>query len=207
MKIALFCYHANAKALYNDEWIQQYKNSILNQTYSDFAILEHNYDGGDFRIFKNSYFESVKMPSFVYALNYLLDKALNGGFDYCLNSNADDFYTLNRIEKQLPYLKSGFDIVSSNFSLVQDDKVTKQNRFHEMNIAQQLSNNHNIVAHPCVGYSRKFIENNRYVPDEQPAEDMMLWKRTCGQYRFIILEENLLFHRIHNNAVCRSDNR
>lgn len=206
-KIALLCYHANAQTIYKSEWIQQYKDSVLNQTYNDFAIMEFNYGGDTFRIFENSYFESVAMPNFVHALNYLLDKCFSSGFDYCFNSNCDDYFSLNRIEKQLPYLKAGFDIVSSNFALVQDEQIVKYHKFHEMNIEQQLAIDHNLVCHPVVGYSKRFWEGNRYIPNEQPVEDMRLWQRSIKNYIFIILEENLLFHRIHQNAVCRSDNR
>lgn len=206
-KIALLCYHSNAQVLYKEEWINAYRDSILFQTHKYFSIFEHNYDGGLFRIFENSYFESVKMPTFVHALNYLLDKCFSSGYDFIYNSNADDINSFNRIEIQLPYLEEGFDIVSSNFALLQDDSIVKYHKFHNLNIAHELSKNHNPICHPVVGYSKKFIMNNRYIPEQQPKEDMMLWQRTINDYKFIILEENLLYHRIHNNAVCRSDNK
>ena len=35
MKIAFFCYHANAQKLYKKEWLDQYRDSVLNQTIKD----------------------------------------------------------------------------------------------------------------------------------------------------------------------------
>lgn len=207
MKIALLVYHSNIQNLYPKEWIDDFRESIIGQTHKDFAILEMNYGGNNYQIFENSVFESVKMPTFVHALNYLLDKCFASGYSFAFNTNVDDIYSYNRIEKQLPYLQAGFDIVSANFSLFEGNRIIKAHSFHNMDIAQQLSNNHNIIAHPLVGYSKGFWERNRYVPEQMPLEDMMLWQRGIKNSKFIILQDNLLLHRIHSNAVCRSDNK
>lgn len=207
MKIALLVYHSNIENLYPKEWIEEFRRSIINQTYQDFVILEMNYGGDEFRIFETSAFESVKMPTFVHALNYLLDKSFGSGYKFAFNHNVDDIYSHERIEKQLPYLEAGFDIVSANFSLLQDSKIIKEHEFHNLNIVKELSVNHNCLCHPLIGYSKQFWENNRYVPEQMPLEDMMLWQRSVNKFKFIILKDNLLLHRIHSNAVCRSDNK
>lgn len=207
MKIALLAYHKNVGTIYDPRWIGEYRESVLNQTYKDFDIIEQNYGGGEERIFENSLFISEEMPTFVHALNKLLDQCFYSGYDYVFNSNVDDYFSINRIEKQLPYLKAGYDIVTSNFALVQDDQITKYHKFHEYNIAEQLSLDHNIICHPVIAYSRRFWETNRYVPDEQPLEDLKLWQRAIKKSRFIIIEDNLLFHRIHSQSVCQSENR
>lgn len=208
MKIAVLCYHKNINTIYKKEWIEEYKQSILNQTYKDFSIMEMNYGGTNERIFENSLFESVEMPTFVHALNYLLDKCFSGGYDYVFNSNVDDQNSVDRIEKQLPYLKQGYDLVSSNFALIQDGQVIKHHRFHQLNIEEQLSYDHNIVCHPACAYNRSFWKNNRYVPEEMKIEDLLLWKRAIKNgSKFIIVEECLLYHRLHENSICQSENR
>lgn len=207
-KIAFLCYHKNAKKIYEQQWINDYRLSVLNQTYKDFAIYECNYGGDQFRIFENSYFESIEMPTFVHALNYLLDKCFSGGYDYVCNSNVDDTNAYERIEKQLPYLKEGFDLVSSNFALVQDNQIIKYHRFHELNIEQELENNHNVICHPACCYAASFWKSNRYVPEEMRIEDLLLWKRAINNgYKFFIVPDCLLFHRLHQNSICESDNR
>lgn len=206
-KIALLAYHKNIKNIYPSDWVEQYKHSILNQTHQDFDIFEQNYGGEKNRIFENSIFESIEMPTFVHALNYLMDKCFSSGYNYVLNSNCDDWFSLDRIEKQIPYLEAGYDLVSSNFALVQDNQIIKYHQFHNLNIQEQLDQNHNIICHPCAAYSRNFWTHNRYLPEEQPFEDIKLWQRAIKHSKFYIVEDNLLFHRIHPNSVCQSENR
>src|SRR6185295_9428956 len=144
--------------------------------------------------------------TFVHAMNYLLDKAFSMGYDCVGNLNCDDYYELNRLEVQLPYISEGFDLVSSNFSLVKDNSITHKHKFHELNIEEQLNNNHNLIAHPVVMYSKHFWRNNRYIPEQVPYEDLKLWKRAISNSKFIIVPENLLYHRLHQNSVCQSTN-
>lgn len=207
-KIALLSYHSKADKIYPSEWVDQYKQSIINQTYKNFDIIESNYEGSDYRIFENSKFDSIKTTNFVDTINRLLDECFfELEYDFIFNSNVDDYFSLDRIEKQLPYLEKGFDIVSSNFCLVKDNIIVRHHKFHDLDIYTNLSNNHNIIGHACVAYSRRFWENNKYVPEQQPLEDMMLWQRAIKNSRFIILEDNLLFHRLHSESVCQSENR
>lgn len=207
MKVALISYHKNARLLYDGWWIQAYKDSIVNQTYKQFDIFELEYGGGDFRIFGESNYHSKEFPTFVHALNYLLDCVFFMGYDCVFNTNADDYYSLNRVEKQLPYIELGYDIVSSNFSLVEGGNITHRHSFENKNIEIELAENNNIVAHPCVCYSKYFWEKHRYVPDEIPFEDLKLWQRAIVNSKFKILPDMLLYHRLHNQSVCQSQNR
>lgn len=207
MKVILLCYHKNVNIIYPKEWIDKFRESVLNQTYKEFTVYECNYGGGMERIFDNSEYESKKLPTFVDAMNHLIDKALLDGADVVANSNADDYFSLDRMEVQLNYMAKGFDIVSSNFCLVQDDLIIKSHDFASLNIKEQLNKNHNILGHPSIMYSRNFLLKNRYVPNEIPLEDLLLWQRTIDNFKFKIVPENLLFHRIHSNSVCQSGNR
>lgn len=207
MKVALVSYHKNALSLYKKEWIDQYRESILCQRYKPVDIYELEYGGGDGRIFKNSNYHSKEFPSFVYGLNYLLDCLFFMGYDFVLNSNCDDYYALDWVEKELAVAMKGYDIVSSNFALIKDDVITETHYFDKLDIQLELSNNHNIIAHPAVCYSKKFWEKNRYVPSQQPLEDLMLWQRAIKNSKFIILPDILLFHRLHPNSVCQSENK
>lgn len=167
-----------------------------------------NYNGDNYRIFEHSYFESVAMPTFVHALNYLLDKVFSGGFDCAFNSNVDDTYSSEWIEKMLPCVKLGYDIVSCNFHLFNEGGVYHTHYFDKLNIKKELEKNHNVICHPSVAYSKRFWGNgNRYIPEEQPYEDRELWKRSIKNSNFIIIPDHLVYHRVHDNAVCRSNNK
>ncbi len=207
LHVPILCYHKNIFNLYKKEWIDQYRESILGQTYKDVSIWELNYGGTSERIFENSNFFSQEYPTFVHGLNFLLDLVFSRGHKCAANTNCDDFFALNRLEIQVPYISAGYDIVASNFCLVQDNKITHRHKFHELDIEQQLMNNHNIISHPSVIYSAGFFRNNKYIPEEQPAEDLLLWKRAISNSKFIIVPENLLYHRLHSNSVCQSQNK
>ena len=207
VKVAFFCYHKNVYSIYKPEWISQYRDSVLNQTFKEFDVFEINYGKGQERIFEHSNFESIEFPTFTHALNHLFFKATMGGYYCAANSNVDDWFSENRLEKQLPYINEGYDIVTSNFSLVENDQTIKTHSFDKLSIENELYNNHNIICHPSIIYSRKYMEENRYVPDEMPFEDLKLWQRTIRNYKFIILPEVLCFHRLHNQSVCQSENK
>lgn len=207
MKVFLISYHKNINLIYPKQWVDQFRESILNQTYKDYKILEINYGGGDERIFKNSNYESIAMPTFIDAMNYLINKAIYYGADAICNLNSDDWYDFDWLKVQLPFIEKGYDIVSCNFSLFRDGVMYHEHHFENLNIKDELNKNHNILCHPAICYSRNFLENNRYVPDQFPTEDLQLWQRAIDNYRFKIVPENLLYHRIHNNSVCQSNNR
>ncbi len=209
MKCALLSYHKNLLELYPKSWIEQYKQSIINQTYKHFDIWEINYGGGEELIFEeNSNFASMQFPTFVHVLSFALDSLFQMGYDCVANTNCDDYYSYNRLEKQIPYMEQGYDICSSNFSLIIDDKVTHTHKFHNLDIKSELRRGHNPICHPAVCYSKEFWKNNRYVPEQIPFEDMLLWQRAINRgSRFIILEDVLCYHRLHSNSVCQSLNR
>lgn len=207
MKCAFIAYHKNAATIYDKKWLEEYKYSVLNQTYKEFEIFELNYGGDDFRIFENSNFHSKQFPTFVHGLNYLLDCLFFMGYDCVANSNCDDTYSLNRIEKQIEYIEDGYDVVANNFALVEDGQIFHKHYFDKLDIATELSNNHNIISHPSIMYSKLFWTKNRYVPEQQPMEDLMLWQRAIKNSKFVILPDFLLYHRLHTNSVCQSDNK
>lgn len=207
-KVALLTYHSKLHEIYPQEWIDKYVETVRGQTLKDFGILEMNYGGGDERVFEDSYFESYKYPTFVHALNYLLDKAFGSGYDIVFNSNVDDWMRHDWMERLILDVNKGYDLVSSNFCLVKEGRITTYHRFHHLNILHELERNHNPVCHPAVAYTKKFWATNRYRPEEIPEEDLLLWKRALQSgSKFFINEQNLLFHRIHLNAVCQSNNR
>lgn len=212
-KIAIIVYHKNAEKLYPKTWIEQFRSSILNQTYKDFTILEHNYGADFFTIFKKednmdtlSY--QRHMPTFVHSMNYIINEAFSSGYDYVFNTNIDDYYALNRIERQLMYLSCGYDIVASNFHLIRDDKIVHSHLMNTQNIKVELERNNNPIGHPVVAYNKSFWKKGfRYIPEEIPTEDLKLWQRSYKEgATFAVCPDFLLYHRVHNQSVCQNPN-
>lgn len=206
---ALIVYHKNIGSIYPKEWIERFKNSILNQSCKDFDIIELNYGGTEERIFDNSIFISRQFPTFVDGMNYLIDKCFfDDKYLNVFNSNVDDWYSPFRIEKQLLAIKRGYHIVSSNFSLINDKGVEyKRHAFHRLALAYELRKGHNIIAHPVVAYTKEaWMKGHRYIPSEIPLEDLKMWQRMIKDCRITILSDCLLFHRVHDNSVCQNPN-
>lgn len=201
-RIAVIVFHKQLHQ-YPKQWILDFSESILNQTFQEFSILELNYGGGEERIFACSVFESIEMNNHAEAMNYLIDKAFKS-YEFVFNTNVDDKYSLDRIEKQLPYLEKGYDIVSSNFSLFNDNGTFHTHQFHKLNIKVELQQNHNVICHPVIAMSKHFWSYNRYKPELIPLEDLRLWQSAIRSFRFIILSDVLCYHREHEKSVGRS---
>lgn len=209
MKVALISYHSNMRNIYPEVWVEQYRDSILAQTYTGVNIYECNYGDSVGVVFFGSTFISKKFPTFVHCMNWMLDWLFNEeGYDVVGNSNLDDVYDPRWLEKAIEKIKEGYDVVSCNFRLFNDGGIYHSHHFDGLDIEKELERNHNVVCHPAVVFHRRFHERgNRYNPDEIPYEDRELWKRAIKNSKFTILPEHLLLHRVHSNSVCQSENR
>jgi hypothetical protein len=188
-------------------------STILNQTNQDFSIYEINYGGGEDSVldgfdFKNPHkFISEKLENHADAMNLILDAAFSDNCDCVFNTNLDDFYEETRFDVQLKYIKEGYDLVSSDFRYIEEINGSDILRFNKNikawgDVKENLDRDHNMIAHPCVAYSKKFWENNRYISSEIPREDLLLWKRSINNgFKFWICDEILLNYRLHTNQI------
>jgi hypothetical protein len=176
-------------------------STIRHQTYKDFVVYELNYGGSDKQLYEGSIFESKLLNNHAEAHNHLLDKVFADGFDVAFNTNIDDYYTLDRLEKQIEYIKRGYDVVSSNFYWIdKNNVVTGKTIFHVKNIMVEARKNHNIIAHPVCAYSKKFWTNcTKLIGEQIPKDDFELWKRSFNEFRFTVIPDYLLYYRIHEN--------
>ncbi len=209
MRVALMSYHKNLYEIYPEKWVEQYRDSILNQTFQKFSIYEINYGQSVGMIFWKSKYQSREFPTFVHCMNWMLDWLFNEcGYDAVANSNCDDIFSPQWLEKSIEKIKEGYDLVSCNFQLFNEHGIYHSHFFSRLDIAKELNRDHNVICHPGVVYSKRFWEKgNRYIPEQIPFEDRELWKRAIKNSNFIIQPEHLVLHRVHDNAVCRSNNR
>lgn len=225
LKKAVIIFHSNAYKIYKNIWIEKCLLSLNTQTDMDFDVIEICYDGSytsvikDFRdklpnIFKTHVFFNEVLQNHAEAMNFLLDYCVENNYDCVFNTNLDDFYSSDRVEVQTQHIKQGIDIVSSNMMYIQDedgeDKITTYFKFSEVNtkegILNEFKKGYNVIAHPSVAYSKKFISENRYIPSEIPREDMLLWWRTVTNYNFYISDKYLLAYRIHEKQITKTTN-
>lgn len=205
LNLGVILFHKNVNQ-YPAEWIRDCIASIKNQTYQNFRVFECDYGGTNNQIYEGSDFESKVFDNHTSAHNYLCDKAFSLGFDYVANVNIDDVFSLNRLEKQLPYMEQGYDVISSNFyNINENGHIRRLMKFHDKDIVAESNKNHNIICHPVVCYSKHFWTTcSRLNPDEIPVDDFNLWKRSYGKYRFVILPDFLCYYRVHQFKICNS---
>lgn len=216
MKTAVIFFHKNIYKIYREQWVNICIESVLNQTYQNFDIFEINYGGEDMSIFKNyrlegkqHFFYSHDFPDHSYAMNFIINKAFDNGYDVVFNTNLDDIYCLNRFEVQMEYVAKGYDLTSSYWYYITCDKVDDEylstvkineyinhthlfsrhpyHKLYPQNILKsELNRKHNIINHSCVCYTRKFWntydcnENLLRYRDDKPYEDMTLWTRAVN---------------------------
>jgi len=217
MKLGVVFFHKNIQSIYQERWIKKCVDSILNQSTGEFSIYEINY-GGDLysvleeREIKNPhFFISEKKENHAEAMNFIIELAFNDGCECVFNTNLDDFYDLQRFKVQSEWINDGYDLISSDFCYIEEiegeDIVTFSKNIKGFgDIKENLEKGHNIIAHPCVAYSKNFWENNKYSPEEIPREDMLLWTRSLKNgFKFYICDEVLLNYRLHENQVTGSN--
>ncbi len=130
------------------------------------------------------------------------------GYNYCFNVNIDDYYALNRFEKQLRYMQMGYDVTSSNIAYIDEQSnVTRYMRLSMSNYRRELNNDNNVIAHPVVCYSRRFwLGCGGYDAKNIPREDLVLWKKNMNRFKYFVINDILCFHRIHDGKVCLNPN-
>jgi hypothetical protein len=223
MKLGVVIFHKNPFSIYDKRWIEKSLESIINQSVKSLNFYEIDYSGkeisllGDYNL-KNLKYYSQKMSNYAEAMNFIISEAFQDGCEYVFNTNIDDYYTLDRVEKQLNLMESGnYDIVSSDFCYIKEtingDGKFEDVVFHLMNIYRRpediiyyLRKNSNVIAHPSVCYSKRFWKNNKYDSTKTPKEDLHLWKKSIEKgYKFAIHPEILLYYRIHKNQVSNKN--
>lgn len=209
MRVAVLFYHKNIGAIYKKEWIEECVNSIKEQTYQDFDVLELNYGGTEsnyaYGVGKTHRFFAGELTNHIWAMNYLIDLAFREGYDVVMNTNMDDIYAKDRFEKQISVIQNGFQLVSSDFYHMQDGNIIREMQMSKRgDIGMNLRKNHNLIAHPCVAMHRSFWTDGLKYRDLLGYEDLDLWQRAhkAGK-RFYIIPENLLFYRLHTNQITK----
>ncbi len=212
MKPAVIFYHKNIHNIYESVWIDECLESIRKQTHQDFAVFELDYGGSGTsmlcsNIKEDYHFYSNQFDNHIGAMNFLISEVFSKGYDVVFNTNMDDHYEHDRFEKQLNKINEGFQLVSSNFYYVSSARNITNNLNMTAcgDIGDNLKNNHNVIAHPSVCMHKSFWDDDLHYNNLLGYEDLDLWQRAFNKgKKFFILEDYLLFYRIHNNQVTKS---
>lgn len=201
-------YHNNPRAIYRDEWIEACLRSIGEQTYRNFHVIEVDYGDVGNQLYPGSEYIREPMPTFVHAVNSLLDLGRDRGYKGMFNVHLDDVFDRRRFELQVAALRD-YDIVSSNFYATDlGGNVVRAYQFDQLDPELEMARGHNILCNPVIAYSQRFLEEGvRYRPEECPEEDFECWKRNAGTMKFVVLPEMLCYKRMHPNEASNSEHR
>jgi hypothetical protein len=140
-KCAALVYHKNIFEIYQKKWITKCIDSIINQSFIEYDILELNYGVTNFSLFpaiieNKKYFWNKHFNSHHEARGFLLHKAFHEmGYDVIFNVQLDKFYHLDRFQYQVDAIQRGYDIISSVNHLSNKNKNKPQNL---LNITKHL---------------------------------------------------------------------
>lgn len=208
-KVGVLIYHKNIYDIYSKSWVDKCIESIMEQTFRDFHIYELCYSDNKQQLWSGFNYEHKPMGNHIEAMNHVLDWAFGDGCEIVFNVNLDDYYTPNRFERQIKAIKSGYDLVSSNFQHVEDkngvDELGQVFDFAKVEINAEFNKGHNVISHPSVAYTKKFWEKNKYYDvDRLGDEDFQLWKKAMANgSKIIILDEVLHYYRQSPNQTGR----
>jgi hypothetical protein len=74
-------------------------------------------------------------------------------------------------------------------------------------IKKELEAGHNVIAHPCVAYTKDFWLKHGPYTNTIPREDFLLWKSSLAAgAKLHIVPEILLHYRIHENQIVAQKN-
>lgn len=208
-KCGVILYHSDLHKIYKERWIRECLDSIRNQTYKDFIVYETCYSKDRQQLWPGSQYSHIPMPNHIAAQNHCLDKAFLDECDIVFNVNADDSYHPQRFELQLRAIKEGFDLISTNFEHIEEingiDTHVRNMLFHDRAIKFELNNNHNVLCHSVIAYTKKFWDEFKYYNENSLGfEDKELWiKAVNAGCKIKIIDKILCHYRLSANQTGR----
>jgi len=206
-------------SVYNEkeEWVEESIRSILNQTYKniEFIIIIDNpentklielikkYEKMDRRV---KFYINEKNMGLVYSLNRAL-KYCKGNF--IARMDADDISDLNRLEKQLKYLKeNNLDLIGSNVNLFNEegifyttDKLLTHKYLKKLLYAGTIG-----IVHPTFFAKKEVFFKLKGYNNAFHAEDQEFLARVfCNGFKVANMKEVLLDCRYRKNSVTKSN--
>jgi glycosyltransferase involved in cell wall biosynthesis len=199
-------------SVYNGErYIKESVKSILNQTEKDFEFIIIN-DGstdGSLELLKEFERNDTRIV-LISRENKGLVSSLNEGIqfsqgEYIARMDVDDISHIDRLEKQINYMKEKDLVLCGTFAEKIDSRGKKIGMMDyppESDAVQSFSLLHNPFIHPSVIFKKDCIEKvGGYRSFFKHAEDYELWTRIIFKYTTGNIPLALLQYRIHDGQI------
>lgn len=193
--------------------------SIVNQTYTNIEILVID-DGSQYEVGEENkiicsnynnctyyYKQNTGQPA---SRNYGIKKAKGTYISFC---DDDDFWVLNKLEKQVAILENNkdYDLVTGSIEYVNKDGTKTGN------IKSHRGHNHGTIFNDLLIKNRiesptplirkeVFNKVGYFNPNFTIAEDWEFWRRVSYFYKFYFFDEVLAYVRLHDDNMSSKRN-
>lgn len=198
--------------VYNGEkYLKEAIQSLLSQTYSHFEIIAYDDGSTDssleiirsfqdkrIRLFKND-----ENCGLITTLNKALGEARG---EFIARMDADDICLPDRFEKQINYFKwNDIDILGTEICFINEEGKTLGRgvgKYPGMEISPYTFLQRCPIYHPTVMFKKKIVKQKDFYDHGFPhAEDYELWMRLSKHHKLDLIDEPLLFYRVHGESI------
>lgn len=213
---------------YNHEkYIEETLGSILNQTFQDFEIIITDDGSSDETVNKIKKFNDPRIKLFTFEKNKGACRAVNNCIinskgKYIAYVSSDDVWELNKLEKQLEYIKENPEIgaVFTKAQIIDEDSNPYEAKNHvyssifdQENRSREEWLNHfffkgNCICHPSILINKDiYDEVGLYNEKMANIPDFEMWVRICLKYDIHIMDEKLIKFRIRAGEANASGDK
>lgn len=196
--------------------LAQSVDSILNQTYQNIEFIIINDNPANIEL--DGYFKNINDPRVILVKNEVnlgLVKSLNKALGYAngkyvARMDADDISLIDRLEKEICYLKTNdLDIVGADIQLIDDNDVVIKDRMHfptTDSLARKYINYGNCMAHPTWLAKKDVYEKLGGYREVKSCEDYDFLIRLLFGTNFKVgnIPQIGLKYRIRNSGISKS---
>ncbi|MDY2699364.1 MAG: glycosyltransferase family 2 protein [Lachnospiraceae bacterium] len=196
-------------AVYNEEkYIEKSLHSILNQTLQDFEIIIFDDCSTDKTVQIINNIQDERIHLYKNSENQGLTKNLNQGLrlaqgQYIARMDGDDFSLPTRFEKQIDYFQHHPDVML--ISCWAQDFGESMLRWKLRENSEELKTRmlvKPVFAHPGFMMKKELIEKGYFYDESfRTAQDYEFASRVAYQYEIGIVQEILLFYRVHKKQI------
>jgi len=200
----------------NRQYLFDFFNSLINQTYKKFDVIVVNDGYKDFEKIKTIYaqnlniielkYSSTPAKNREYGINYCIDNK----YDILIFGDSDDYFKNNRIEKSLEILNDA-DIAVNDLSLFNENGVYEEkylsHRLNNLDVVNfEFITNKNIFGMSNTAVKLKNISKVTF-DNKIIAVDWYFFKILLKQgLKAIFTNETVSFYRQHENNIVGLSN-
>jgi hypothetical protein len=212
--LGIAIYHSNVQD-YPSEWLRKCLGSLYLQEPTngwEYLFFELNYGPTNRNLLglcSNAVFFRSRELNYAAAMNYIYQHIIDARCDAIANVNIDDWYALDRFKNLLPQLDQGFDIVSSNYIITDENgREKRRTDFADLNVSKELMAGNNIISNPCHIMRKEVFKTIQFKPDLVPVEDLVYWQDCLkAGFKIRVLANYLHWRREHPGQEGNKKNR